>query len=58
VASSFKKCAVCGQALAVQIDVAAAPALLCETCARPVRLGGVRAPRPAGEKINAGLAEA
>lgn len=57
VASALKKCASCGQPLPVQLDVAAAPAQLCAGCARPVRLGGARAPRPA-EKLNAGLAEA
>jgi hypothetical protein len=56
-ASNAAKCALCGQPLPVQLDVARAPASLCDSCARPVRLGGVRAPRTA-EKINAGLAEA
>lgn len=44
-ASSAGKCALCGQPLPVQLDVARDPEPLCSTCARPVRLGGVRAPQ-------------
>ena len=43
-AAALKKCASCGQPLPVSLDKAQPVASLCDNCAHPVRLGGVRAP--------------
>jgi len=42
VAAALKRCAVCGQPLPIPTDAVRPASTLCASCARPIKLGGVR----------------